>query len=278
MPDRIIREELLDSERWLTLKDNADRLAYIALVLKADDYGNFSAEPFRLMRMWREFGITTTELVAKTLNELADHELIGLYRVENKPLLHIPRFKNMRRYWSRKFPKSPFGEQTQIESNQSVSDKPAADMPQNSSRPAEGVGVGVGVKTLKPSRTDVRNDVDYPGDFKVFWAAYPRKVSKGQALKAWLKAKPDAELLARILQSIKNTQWSTDPTYIKHPATWISARCWEDELQDLGYNPAVLAKLRREYGPLVKPVEGGKFYDPGRQVRFSPEGEMFVPI
>lgn len=108
MPDRIIRDEILESERWLSLKDNADRLAYIALLLKADPLGNFTAEHYRLMRMWRDFGINTLQLVAKTISELSDHDLIRLYEVGDKKLLHIPRFNAYSRYLTRIYPLSPW--------------------------------------------------------------------------------------------------------------------------------------------------------------------------
>src|SRR4030095_10766546 len=108
MPDRVIRDELLESKRWLSLKDNADRLAYIALLLKADSLGNFSAEPFRLLRLWRDFGINTEAQVAKCLSELADHALVRLYQVEARPYLHIPRFGQRIRYLYRVFPHSPW--------------------------------------------------------------------------------------------------------------------------------------------------------------------------
>ena len=108
MPDRIIRDELLESERWLSLKDNADRLAFIALVLRADDLGNFSAEPFRLLRIWRDFGINTPALVAKTLTELVDHDLARRYEVDQKPLIHIPRYHQRLRHLKRVWPQSPW--------------------------------------------------------------------------------------------------------------------------------------------------------------------------
>jgi len=108
MPDRIIRDELLESTKWLSLKDNADRLAYVALLLKADSLGNFSAEPQRLVRMWRDFGITTPELVAKTLMELSESDLIRLYEADGKTLLHIPRYRQRLRYLKRVFPISPW--------------------------------------------------------------------------------------------------------------------------------------------------------------------------
>jgi len=108
MPDRIIRDELLESERWLSLKDNTDRLAFVALLLKADSLGNFSAEPFRLMRLWRDFGINTDALVAKTVAEMVDHDLIRLYQADGKQLLHVPRFGQRLRHLKRVFPPSPW--------------------------------------------------------------------------------------------------------------------------------------------------------------------------
>lgn len=119
MPDRVIRDELLESERWLGLKDNADRLAYIALLLRADSLGNFNAEPFRLMRLWRDFGINTPALVAKTLAELSDHDLVRLYSSDTKPFLHVPRFNQRTRYIKRVFPPSPW---TTIEQKQLIAD------------------------------------------------------------------------------------------------------------------------------------------------------------
>jgi hypothetical protein len=105
-----VRKGLTESERWLTLKDNADRLAYVWLLLHVDDYANYSAERYRLMRAWRDFGITTIELVAKTLTELQDHDMIGLYDVDGRPFLHLMRFYNTKQWWTRSYPQSPFAD------------------------------------------------------------------------------------------------------------------------------------------------------------------------
>ena len=120
MPDRVIRDELLESKRWLLLKDNADRLAYLALLLKADSFGDFSADPYRLLRLWRDFGINTDALVAKSLAELADHDLVRLYEADQKPYLHIPRFGQRLRYIKRVFPLSPW---SRIEEKQHITGK-----------------------------------------------------------------------------------------------------------------------------------------------------------
>lgn len=76
---------------------------------------------------------------------------------------------------------------------------------------------------------------DYTAKFESFWKAYPRKVSKFPAFKAWIKTgiEDDAFLPTQIVQDIeKRTRfkyWSTDHEKIPHAATWLNARRWEDE-------------------------------------------------
>jgi len=68
--------------------------------------------------------------------------------------------------------------------------------------------------------------------FDVFYKAYPRKVSKNQALKTWLKLKPSEELLNEMLEALK---WQVglktweNKQFIPHPSTWLNAGKWEDE-------------------------------------------------
>lgn len=70
--------------------------------------------------------------------------------------------------------------------------------------------------------------------FDEFWNAYPRRKSKGQAEKAWIALKPSHELQATILEAIARQQRSDDwrkdgGQFIPYPATWLRAKCWEDE-------------------------------------------------
>ena len=71
--------------------------------------------------------------------------------------------------------------------------------------------------------------------FEIFWKAYPRKKSKGQAEKAFLKINPDEQLLVTMLATIERAKKSDDwlregGKYIPYPATWLNARGWEDEI------------------------------------------------
>ncbi len=70
--------------------------------------------------------------------------------------------------------------------------------------------------------------------FERFWDAYPRKVAKGAAIKAWKKeAVYFTDIQDKILQSLarqKNQpQWlKDDGQFIPHPATWLNQQRWED--------------------------------------------------
>lgn len=76
---------------------------------------------------------------------------------------------------------------------------------------------------------------DKPDDgFAEFWKAYPRKVGKGAALKAWGKIKSKADTLQAILQAIAWQRTSKDWTkddgqFIPHPSTWLNEQRWLDE-------------------------------------------------
>jgi hypothetical protein len=76
-----------------------------------------------------------------------------------------------------------------------------------------------------------------PKGFDVFWSAYPKKRSKGQAERAFWKIAPDEQLLATMLAMIERAKKSEGWTkeggrFIPHPATWLNAKGWEDEIKE----------------------------------------------
>lgn len=71
--------------------------------------------------------------------------------------------------------------------------------------------------------------------FATFWLAYPKKRSRGDAEKAWKRIKPNEQLHDRILHALEQAKTSADwlkdnGQFIPHPATWLNAKGWEDEL------------------------------------------------
>ena len=87
------------------------------------------------------------------------------------------------------------------------------------------------VKSSCPSMTPALSDQM----FERFWQAYPRKVSKSAAQKAFCKLKVTQTLLDKMLvclESAKQTRQWQDPQYIPYPDTWLNGRRWEDELTE----------------------------------------------
>ena len=70
-----------------------------------------------------------------------------------------------------------------------------------------------------------------------FWAVYPRRVSKGDARKAWAKAVTngtDPEVIIKGAEAYAASRTGQEPRYTCHPATWLNRERWNDD-------PAALA-------------------------------------
>jgi len=73
------------------------------------------------------------------------------------------------------------------------------------------------------------------GRFNSFWKAYPKRKSKQNAWKAWLKLDPDEQLTGKIISAVLRAKtqadWRKDEgRFIPYPATWLNAHGWEDEI------------------------------------------------
>ena len=73
--------------------------------------------------------------------------------------------------------------------------------------------------------------------FEVFYKAYPKHKSRGDAEKAWKSIKPDDALLAKIMKALetakKDPNWQKEKgQYVPYPASWLRAKGWEDETQE----------------------------------------------
>jgi hypothetical protein len=69
-------------------------------------------------------------------------------------------------------------------------------------------------------------------DFDAFWRAYPRKVARKDAEKAWLSVKPDdrPKIIAAIARAKKCDDWRRDGgRYIPYAGTYLRGERWNDE-------------------------------------------------
>lgn len=92
------------------------------------------------------------------------------------------------------------------------------------------------VGTNKDSKTNTRpKDLETSNQFLEFWTAYPKKVSKPTAEKAFQKAIKKADL-SKILESVKiqkdSDNWKKDGgQFIPNPATWLNGERWNDTIE-----------------------------------------------
>jgi len=82
-------------------------------------------------------------------------------------------------------------------------------------------------------RTDKRVGTDEK--FDLFWAAYPKKVAKKYARKAWDKLDVSDSLQTSILSAIKAQRqtdaWQKDKgQFIPHPTTWLNGGNWDNDV------------------------------------------------
>lgn len=83
------------------------------------------------------------------------------------------------------------------------------------------------------THTNNKTETD-DASFDAFWSAYPKKVGKGQAVKAWRSAakKADTDAIMAGLAAA-NASWKaagTDQKFIPNPATWLNGERWDDEV------------------------------------------------
>jgi hypothetical protein len=218
MPDRLIRDELLNSERYWSVSDEA-KLLYIHLILSADDTARYSGKNFTLRtRCFSGRGMETNRMEI-LLSELVDQDLIRLYFVEDERFIFIPRFKQRLRYYNSKYPEPP------IQINDINYKKTDLSLTQ--------VIPKTDSSLLKRSEVKRReeNINTYTDDFELFWKLYSKPVGKVNAFKEWNKLKPNAELIKLITEKAKAQVIAIPETKFRKDAErWIRDRRWEDEI------------------------------------------------
>ena len=69
-------------------------------------------------------------------------------------------------------------------------------------------------------------------EFDAFWQAYPRRIAKGAAIKAFNSAMKVATF-SEIMDGVRRyAQSRPDPQFTPHPATWLNQQRWADEIKE----------------------------------------------
>lgn len=105
MPSRIVREGLLDSQRYWSVGTEARQL-FVHLLLLADDFGCVSLAPVFVRRRCFYDG-PRDEVVNKLLEQLHDADLLRIYDVDGRRLGFIPRYRQRLQRMTLKHPPPP---------------------------------------------------------------------------------------------------------------------------------------------------------------------------
>ena len=107
----------------------------------------------------------------------------------------------------------------------------------------QGQGQGQGYKYPPTPRKRGASVHGFPPGFEAFWAAYPRKVAKEAAAKAFARLRPDERLLGLMLAELRrqaaSAAWQKDRgEFVPHAATWLNGKRWEDADAPSGFAAA----------------------------------------
>ncbi len=222
MPDRILRAGILTSDPVNTLSDSAEKF-YRRLMSVADDYGRYDGRlPILISHLYPlQIDRTTQSDVSKWLTECVNSKLIASYEVDGKPFIEIQKFGQRLRSAS-KWPNPP----SIVSTPPSIAD--------NSAKPASIPHTHTHTTTDTEAESGGNGTFESSDAFDKFWAAYPRKVAKIDAERAWAKIKDKTDLLPKILSALawqsELTEWKKENRkYAPYPASYLNSQRWTDE-------------------------------------------------
>jgi len=168
----------------------------------------------------------TLARLSEAISELHSAGLIARYEVDNEELLYIDRWKDLQRI--DKPAKGRFRRPDgTLEYSEDVSRESYAKPREDVARAPEVLAPVTGEQGNRGTGEQAP-----PGGFAEFWKAYPKKVGKPAAEKAWKKAVKDGAdpaHLALIAGQYAERTADTDSKFICHPTTWLNQARYNDE-------------------------------------------------
>ena len=213
---RTIKHEFFTSDDIVSMTPLA-RLFYVSLWCEADREGRLSWNTRTLKRRYLSADDVDIDMLA---SELTDAGLIEIYEVEGRLYAEILSFKN----------------------HQVINNREAESVLPSRVKVASRRVQGEGRKEGKERKEGTESDDSL---FDRFYEAYPRKVGKLAAIKAFAKCKADEALVDQMIAAIEeqkqSAQWVKDNgQFIPHPATWLNNERWADSVSGQTAIPSLL--------------------------------------
>lgn len=225
MPNRILKETICTSDEIESL-NNEQEVFFYRLMVVADDYGLMDARTQILKARCYPLKSIDSKRIQSLLDALDAVGLIRLYVSEGRPYLQIAKWDKHQTIRAKK-PKYPVPQADDF-----ICKQMQANVPVIQSNPIQSKS-----NPIPPNPPEGGGGV-----FEKFWCAYPKKIGKGAAEKAFAKAGVGIELiLAAVNRQAATEQWQKDGgQYIPNPATWLNQRRWEDGVVEI--KPQVIAR------------------------------------
>ena len=215
MPNRIIKDSIHISEKVNEMTDFQFRL-WVNLITYVDDFGRGDARPAVIKGACfplRER--LTNKDIEKALAGLAAIGCVGLYSVDGRPYLYFPNWEKHQtiRNQKSKHPAPTDGNLLTIENN------------------CNQLNANVPVIQSNPIQSESETKYNARSAFDVFWKAYPKKVNRRDAEKAFKTVNVSVDTLVAAIEKQKQTkEWQKDNgQYIPYPATWLRRGGWEND-------------------------------------------------
>ncbi len=249
--NRMIKPEFWDDEKLGSVSRDA-RLTFIGMWNNSDDYGVVRGNSAWLKSRLYAYDDIKTQTFEKWLQELESIKVIISFTAGNdEKFYYIRKFldhQTIKKPSQTRNPQPPENILGKSDNNSKIQEKtestplvphqcPTSTPPVGNEIEIEGeVEIEGKINPFAHECAGKGSTVHVISDFDKFWAAYPRKKSKGQAQKAWNRLRknnqlPSVNVLLNAIAAQKaGHDWRKDGgQYIPYPATWLNALGWQDE-------------------------------------------------
>ena len=220
MPTRFIKESCRSSKNLDRLSDFEERLCW-RLITTADDFGRFMACPELVRSACFPYKTLSTKVILSALHSLQTNELIRLYSVDDR---HYGEFVKWEKHQGK--PRAKESKYPACIASANICKQMHANVTGHSDTDTE---TNLNSLSLLNSEEGKKSE---EGEFDSFWNAYPRKVGKKAAQKAFQNAQNRPridDLLLSISIQRASPQWTKEGgQFIPHPATWLNRGQWDD--------------------------------------------------
>lgn len=227
MPSRIIKESIVTSDSLAEVSADAERLFW-RLVVKADDFGLYFGNTRILASMCFPLDPPKEQKIRAWLAELVSSGMVGTYTSSEDGKQYL-KLMSWDKHQQKRAQKSKFPIPVTFDND---CNQPKGKQAKSNVTVNENENENVNEERETGSRpTGAKNALS---GFDRFWSAYPRRVGKKDAMKAWGQLNPDDALVDLIVAGVERwktcDQWTKDGgSFICYPATFLRSQRWEED-------------------------------------------------